>query len=303
MPRFGVHVGQQACSMQELRRTWRLVEDLGYDWVSVWDHFYASQIERSHDCFEAMACHAALATTTTRPRVGCLVYSAGYRHPAVFANSAVTIDHLSGGRVELGLGAGWHQEEYSSYGIPFEPGAIRLRRLREYAEIVRALLHDESVTFDGEFWQLREARCDPKALQPGGPRLWIGAHGPRALAQAGQLGDGWNTPFVSSEEFGRRAEIVRANVPGLRTFETGVTLALVHGESDPLPRLQEWFGEAASQVEPGTLYGSSARIIDAVGRYVDAGADWILIAARAPFDHESLRRFAQEVIPAFVKAS
>src|SRR5947207_8827267 len=120
MVKFGVHVGPQMCTMQELRDTWVAAERLGFDWISVWDHFYPAPAPLDGDCFEAVACHAALATVTERARVGCLVYSAGYRHPAVLANAAVTIDHISNGRLELGIGAGWHMWEYNGYGIPFE---------------------------------------------------------------------------------------------------------------------------------------------------------------------------------------
>ena len=89
MTSFGVHAGPQMCTMDELRGVWRTAEELGFDWISVWDHFYPAPSPPDGDCFEAVACHAALAATTSRPRLGCLVYSAGYRHPAVLANAGV----------------------------------------------------------------------------------------------------------------------------------------------------------------------------------------------------------------------
>src|SRR4051794_40042561 len=97
MTRFGVHVGPQMCTMEELRTVWTAAEGLGFEWVSVWDHFYPAPAPLDGSCFEAVATHAALAALTERARVGCLVYSAGYRHPAVLANAAVTIDHISRG--------------------------------------------------------------------------------------------------------------------------------------------------------------------------------------------------------------
>jgi hypothetical protein len=143
---------------------WKAVEKAGFDWISVWDHLYPSQIDESKDCFEALSCHAALAAVTSAVRVGCLVYSAGYRHPGMLANAAVTIDHLSGGRLELGIGAGWHQHEYFAYGLPFEEPATRLRRLKEYVNVVRALFVEPTVDFDGEFFYAHRSDVQSQAV-------------------------------------------------------------------------------------------------------------------------------------------
>ena len=116
---FGVHAGLQNTSMASLRALWRRVEDLGFGWISVWDHFYSATLTDGAECLEAVATHAALACDTSKVRCGSLVYSVGYRHPAVLANAIATIDHLSGGRADIGLGAGWSEIEYLAYGIPF----------------------------------------------------------------------------------------------------------------------------------------------------------------------------------------
>ena len=293
---FGVHVGPQNCTMEELRRTWAQAELLGFDWVSVWDHFYASQIEDSNDCFEAVACHAALAAVTGRVRVGCLVYSAGYRHPAVLAKAAITIDHLSSGRLELGIGAGWHESEYRAFGIPFESPATRLRRLREYVLIVRALLSGKRVDLDGEFWTLREAQCSPGPFSEI-PRLWIGANGPAALRQAGEIGDGLNTAFLSPRDFAERRRLVLDHAPDPDRFVTAVNLALVPEQVEPFAYLRRRFGSAAPQVSQGAIVGPAASWAEQVDAYKEAGADWIIVAIRAPFDPEAVARFADEVLP------
>ena len=105
---FGVHVGLQHTTANELRGVWRQIEDLGFGWISVWDHFYGAT-GRPDDaaCLEAVAMHAALACTTSKVRIGSLVYSIGYRHPAVLAKAITTIDQLSDGRADMGIGAGW----------------------------------------------------------------------------------------------------------------------------------------------------------------------------------------------------
>lgn len=299
MTMFGVHVGPQMCTMAELTEVWRTAEEAGYDWVSIWDHFQPAPTPADGDCFEGVACHAALAALTERVRVGSLVYSTGYRHPAVLANAAVTIDHISGGRLELGLGAGWLQPEYQAYGIPFEPPAVRLRRLAEYAQVVRALWTQETVDFDGEFFTLREARCNPKPLQEA-PRIWIGAVQPRAVALAARIGDGLNVAFLSPEMYAERVAWANDAAPDASRLAHAINAGFLMAPDDRVDaELEARFGAAAPFVKPGFLYGSVGSITEQVGRYVDAGAQWVILALRAPFDVAALHTFATEVIPTF----
>src|SRR3954465_15593749 len=146
---FGVHTGLQNTSIDELRGLWQHIEELGFDWISIWDHFYAADGTGNPHCLEAVASHAALAGTTTNVRCGSLVYSAGYRHPAVLANAMATLDQIADGRVVLGLGAGWLEQEYQAYGLHYGPPGERLRMLGEYVQCVRGLLTQERTTFNG----------------------------------------------------------------------------------------------------------------------------------------------------------
>jgi alkanesulfonate monooxygenase SsuD/methylene tetrahydromethanopterin reductase-like flavin-dependent oxidoreductase (luciferase family) len=294
---FGVHTGPQDCSIGELFDLWDRAEGLAFDWISIWDHFYPAQISLDRDCFEAIACHAALAVRTSRVRVGSLVYCAGFRHPAVLANAAVTIDHLSGGRLELGVGAGWHQAEFQGYGLPFEPPATRLRRLAETVEVIRMLWTEEVSSYQGEFVTLTNALCNPKPVQTS-PRIWIGASGNQlALPLVGRLADGWNIAYVSPEAFAPKLEIVRRHSAHPERLVTGVNVGLVFAEKDADKELKRRYGDAADLVKEGTLYGSVEQIVDKIGRYQQAGADWINLGLRAPFDLAALERFATEVIP------
>jgi alkanesulfonate monooxygenase SsuD/methylene tetrahydromethanopterin reductase-like flavin-dependent oxidoreductase (luciferase family) len=300
MTQFGIHVGPQQCSMADLKGMWLKAEELGFDWVSTWDHFYPATFPVEGDCFEAVSTHAALAVMTSRVRVGCLVYSSGYRHPAVLAKAAATIDHLSDGRLELGIGAGWHQMEYDGYGIPFEKPAVRLRRLRENVEIVRLLFTQDTTDYDGEFYTLREARADPKPVQAA-PRIWVGASGEQlGLKLAGQVGDAWNTPFPSPADFARKRSIVLEHAPDPSRFVTGVNVGLVQADDDHIDEaLEARFGPGAPFVKPGTLAGSAERIAEHAAQYVEAGADWVILALRAPFEHDVVELFANEVAPRF----
>src|SRR5690349_23898111 len=111
-PWFGVHTGLQRTSTAELISLWKRIESLGFDWISIWDHFYAADGSGDPHCLEAVTAHAALAAATTGVTCGSLVYSAGYRHPAVIANAMATLDQIANGRVVLGLGGGWMKHEY-----------------------------------------------------------------------------------------------------------------------------------------------------------------------------------------------
>jgi alkanesulfonate monooxygenase SsuD/methylene tetrahydromethanopterin reductase-like flavin-dependent oxidoreductase (luciferase family) len=296
---FGIHLGPQDLTMTEMRRAWKKFEALGFDWISVWDHFYAAAPPYDRGCFEALTSQAALALETSRVRVGCLVYSTGYRHPTLLAQAGATIDHLSDGRLEMGLGAGWHSLEYEAYGLPFEAPAVRLRRMAESATLVRALWNEETVDFEGEFYTLKEARCDPKPVQHS-PRIWIGARGPRALALAGSLGDGWNASYVTPEVFGASCEVVRAHA-GAKGIVAGVNLGLI-GDIDAKDRdefLNRRFGPGSAGVRDAFLAGRPSEVIDRVHAYEANGADWVNIAVRAPIEMEVLEAFASEVLPHF----
>ncbi len=129
---FGVHTGPQNCTFDELREVWHLADRSGFHWISIWDHFYPAMIvpgDARGTCYEAVSIMTALAAETRQVRVGSLVYCICYRHPAVLANALVTVDHVSGGRMEVGLGAGWSQIEFDAYGIPFLPIKDRLDQL------------------------------------------------------------------------------------------------------------------------------------------------------------------------------
>jgi F420-dependent oxidoreductase-like protein len=297
--RFGVHAGLQNTSTDELRALWRRIEDHGFEWISVWDHFYAADATGGAMCLEAVATHAALALSTERVRCGSLVYSVGYRHPAVLANAMATIDQLSGGRVTLGLGAGWLQGEYDAYGLPFPSPGVRLQQLDEAVQCVRGLLTDEVTSFEGAHFTLREARCEPKPVQERLP-IWIGGGGERVtLRIAARHADGWNVPFIPPEEFRRKASVLEQHCEREGRDPAEITKAINVGLAWREGALSAQFGNIASLVRNGVLTGSTDQVVDRIGAYRDAGAEWVILAMRAPFDTEGLDRFATEVLPAF----
>ena len=280
---FGVHTGLQNTDIDALRHLWTRIEDAGFDWISIWDHFYSADFN-GYSNHEAVACHAALACHTTRVRVGSLVYCAAYRHPAVLANAITTIDHLSGGRADLGLGAGWAEPEFAAYGIPFPGPKERLDLLEESIQAIRHLLREEVTNFSGEHVQLTEARCEPKPLQRQLP-IWVGGSGEkRTLRIAAAWADGWNVPFVAPAELARKRAILHDHCAAVGRDPAEIRTAINVGLCENEAALARQFGKVAELVRPGVLIGSPDQLVQRMGDYIEAGADQINIAIRAPWD-------------------
>ena len=294
MTTFGVHVGLQHTTADELRSVWRHIEDLGFGWISVWDHFYgATGKPDDAACLEAVAMHAALACTTSKVRVGSLVYSVGYRHPAVLAKAITAIDQLSGGRADMGIGAGWAKVEYDAYGIPFPEIRTRMDQLEEGIQCLRGLLHDDITSFDGQWFQLTEARNEPRPVQAKLP-IWIGGGGEkRTLKIAAKYADGWNVPFIAPDAFAHKSTVLDQHCATVGRDPSEIKRAVNVGLAYTEESLVQQFGALAPMVKPGVLSGSDDEIVDRIGQYVDAGADQVNIALRAPFQLEPLERFAE----------
>lgn len=298
--RFGVHTPLQDTSVDRLRALWSRVEAAGYDWISVWDHLGA--LHGSPDNLEAVAMHAALACHTTRVRCACLVYSIGYRSPLVLADAVATVDHLSGGRAVLGLGAGYLAREYSAMGAALAPPATRSAQLRETVRAVRALLDGEEVSVEGRHVRLDRARCAPPPLQAHLP-LYVGGGGERStIPLAAELADGWNVPMAAPVDARRKIALLReAEAAAGRpsgSVEASLSIGPCFDEAD-LPRR---FGERWQVLAPAICTGSTQQVVDRVAEYVAAGADRLIVSVRAPLDGavaDDLDRFATEVIGVF----
>jgi F420-dependent oxidoreductase-like protein len=172
---------------------WRAADELGFHSVANYDHFYGL-IDNAVPTLEAWTSLAAMAAVVRRARVSCLVAGVTYRNPAVLANMAVTVDHISGGRLDFGLGAGWHEAEHRGYGIEFPSAGTRVAMLDEALTIIRRLWTEESVTLDGRFYTVRDALCEPKPIQRPHPPIVIGGEKPKMLRVIARHADEWNVP-------------------------------------------------------------------------------------------------------------
>lgn len=293
MTTFGVHTGLQSTTVDDLRAVWRHVEALGFGWISVWDHFYAATGRKDDpECLEAVAMHAALALETRHVRVGSLVYSVGYRHPAVLAKAITAIDHLSGGRADMGIGAGWAQVEYDAYGIEFPPIGVRMDQLEEGVQCLRGLLHHERTTFDGRWFRLDDAANAPRPVQAHLP-IWVGGTGEqRTLRIAARHADGWNAAYIAPEVFAAKRAVLVQRCEEVGRDPGEIACAVNVGLAWTEESLVSQYGELVPRVRGGVLGGSDEQVLDAIGRYVEAGADQVNLVQRPPFSHDDLSRFA-----------
>src|SRR3954462_13079148 len=183
--RFGIKTAPQHTTWNDMLDVWRAADDIEL-FESAWnfDHFYPIFADSDGPCLEAWTMLAAMAQATRRIRIGCQVTGMIYRHPAVLANMAATIDLISEGRLELGVGAGWNQQECDAYGIELPPLGERFDRFDEGVEAIVGLLSQPVTTFHGRHVRLTEARCEPKPVQRPHPPITIGGRGPKRTLRA-----------------------------------------------------------------------------------------------------------------------
>lgn len=189
--RFGLKNSGQDTTIEALRAVWRIAEEAGFD--HVWDFDHLASIGAGgpdRPIYEGWTLQAAMAEATKRVRIGCLVTGNTYRNPALLAKQAVTVDHLSSGRLEFGIGAAWAEIEHEMYGI--EGLDHRVGRLSESLRIMKSLWTEERTTFDGRYYHFKEAIANPKPVQKPHPPIWIGASGPSTLRLVARDADVWN---------------------------------------------------------------------------------------------------------------
>ncbi len=192
--RFGLDVAQQRMPWSEVAARARLADDLGFDGLWGFDHFQPMYGEGPGECFEGNTTLAAWSGITSKVRLGLLVTGMTYRHPAVYAAEAITIDHASGGRLELAYGAAWFDKEHAELGIPFPALRDRVDAFEEAVQIVRGLLTTDGFSFEGRHFAVHDATLLPRPVQAPHPPIWIGASGERRMMPiAARYADVWHT--------------------------------------------------------------------------------------------------------------
>lgn len=292
----------------ELREVARRIDDVGFDSLWTWDHLVANIGAPSEPNFEAWQVLSAWAATTERVRIGTLVSSVTLRHPGVLARMVATLDHVSAGRAVLGLGAGWHEGEHATFGLPLGEARERLDRLEEAVRVVRSLLDEPRTTFHGKHYRVTDALGEPRPIQRHVPLLIGGGGEKRTMRIAGRYADmwhGWGTPEVIRH----KVEVLRAHCADAgRDPDAVLPLAgawvvvrdsakaalqvmdrMAAAHSLPLP------SERASDHAP--IAGTPDEVAERLTEYRDSGAGGFIACIPSPFDHETVTRLATEVRP------
>jgi F420-dependent oxidoreductase-like protein len=305
--RFGIQTGQQFASWPDLVRLWQRAEALGYDTAWTYDHFVAVMMDPYDPTLEAWTCLAALAALTSRIRIGVLVTGNTYRHPAILAKMATTVDIVSNGRLEFGIGTGWYEPEHTMFGLRLGATPERCARLDEALQVIRSLWTERETTFSGAHYQLRGAVHEPKPMQrPHPPIVVAGAGERRLLPIVARHANHW-TSFGSPEVFRRKLAVLddlcRAAGRDRREIEVSVLLpAAITEDLDGVAPMVQGYALyqqiSEDEARRWMLLGSAAAVREQVQAFIDAGVTHVIITL-TPWTLDVMERFAAEVLPHF----
>lgn len=277
--RWGFKTEPPRASYPDLVRIWQEADEIPL-FADLWtfDHFVPLRADPGDPCLEGWTTLTALATHTKRARVGIMVAGNTYRHPALLANMGAALDVITNGRLEMGIGAGWHEPEHAMYGIPFGSVASRIRAVGEACEVIMRLWTQELATYEGQFYRLREARCEPKPIQKPHPPITIGGTGEKlTLRVVAQYADRWNFNGKSIAEFTRLNKVLDEHCAAIgrdpNTIERSVQR---HLSGD--------FMAAAEEIKA----------------YVDAGAQHVVLNPRLPLTPGIATRVARDIVEPIV---
>jgi F420-dependent oxidoreductase-like protein len=276
--RFAIKTSPQDTTWDDMLAVWQAAD--GFDvFESGWtfDHFYPIFSDPTGPCLEGWVTLAALAQATTRLRVGVLVTGIHYRHPAVLANMAATLDIISNGRLELGIGAGWNEEESGAYGIELGSLQERFDRFDEACEVIVDLLTQTTSNFRGRYFTLTDARCEPKAVQQPHPPICIGGTGERrTLRAAARWADHWNFPGGSVEQWVAKRDVLHRHCADLGRDPAEI-MTSTHLRLDPS--------------------GDPASVVAAAKEFGDAGLDLGIVYLPQPHTPDVLAPLAAALEP------
>lgn len=304
--RFGIHSGQQYTTFDQCLELWQRSEKQGYDWISAFDHFRPMD-QPLGPCFEGPTLLSALAACTSHVRCGMLVLGVPYRHPAVVASIATTIDHVSGGRLELGMGIGAYDLGQDQYGIPLPRVGVRMGMLNEACLILRSLWTQETTTFEGKYYHLKDARMEPKPIQKHLPLVIGGAGEQQTLRIVATHADIWNTVVGDLDAYRHKLTILSAYCVDLGRSSTDIRKSvmfravLADNEQEAKERLDELIGNVPpdSPKRLGWLtVGTPEQCIEDLRPYLDLGVSDFLLSVRSPIDWQTIELVAQQVAPA-----
>ncbi|MFZ9628697.1 MAG: LLM class F420-dependent oxidoreductase [Ilumatobacteraceae bacterium] len=283
-----------------------LAESLGYDSLWVYDHMHNVPTPAHEAMFECWTVMAAISQRTSRIRLGQMVGCNSYRSPAMLAKITSTLDVISGGRLDWGIGAGWYEHEYKGYGFEFPAPKERIGMLREAVEIVRSLWTQSDTTYEGRYYRLDGAQCDPKPLQQPTPPILIGGAGEqltlRVVARLADCSNFGGTP----DEWARKREILKGHCAAVGRDETTIRktwspeMLIRPTEAEVIATgTRSLWGLSAETWRETNLVGTPEQVCEKVQRYLDLGCTGFIPWCADYPDTETLELFAREVMPNF----
>lgn len=322
MVRFGNILFQEsgiAPDFNTIKKIALLCEKSGFDSIWLSDHlfpgkWYAPRAsigsfvrEPVLECWTTLS---ALSTTVRSLRLGTLVLCNSYRYPSLLAKMSATLDVISGGRLELGLGAGWYEAEHLAYGIPFQKMPVRILRLAEAINIIKKMWTDEEATFEGKYYSVKSAVCNPKPIQKPGPPILIGGQSDRLLRVVAMFADFCNFWALTPEECERKFRVlehyckeVRRDPRELKKSWSG-TILIAEREDELRDRVRILRAKHILEKsnENLILMGTPEQCAEKISKYIEIGVTYFIIAFPDVTDTESLQLFAEYVMPKFKHA-
>ena len=302
---------------QTMKRVAWQAEQLGFDSIWVYDHFHTVPVATQEPTYEAWTLMAALAAVTDRVRLGQMCTCNGYRPPAYLAKVAASIDAISDGRLEMGIGGGWYEEEYLAYGYPFPKPSVRLGELDEAVQIMKRMWTEDEASFEGKHYTIDKAICRPRPIQAGGPPMWIAGGGEQlTLRTAARYAD--YTNFVGTTDvFRHKSEVLANHCADVgRDFDeitrssnfnvvVGESSGDVRAKLDAMAdRISGLVDDPAALIERvfqgvGGASGTPEQVIDAVSAFGDHGMEYAIVYfPDVAYDPGSMELFASDVMPA-----
>jgi len=303
--KFGVQALQGMPDYSTLKKVVLECDHLGYDSVWVYDHLqftYGPTLE----CWTVLS---ALAEATLKTRIGSLVTCNAFRSPSLLAKMAATIDMISNGRLNFGIGAGWHEDEAAAYGIPFPKAGIRVKMLDEALTIMKKLWTEDEATFKGKHYSVNKALCLPKPVQKPHPPILVGGGGDKMLRLIAKHANAWNSGFTSPEGFVEEIarlqkacdEVSRNRQEIENTFQSRIIIA--ERDEDALKRAEQWREERKGKPDDPdwkfAIKGSTETCTKALKTYVDVGVTHFTLLFADSAQLKPLQLFANKVIPEF----
>lgn len=330
MAKFGVMISQNGLNYPLIEKITLESERLGFDSIWLHDHLFFNSQKSYPECLTLLS---ALSAKTTKIRLGTLLLNVSYRQPSLLAKMAATLDVISNGRLEFGIGAGWRKEEYIAYGFPFPSAAVRIQQLDEALSIIKKLWTEEKANFNGKYFSINNAICNPKPIQDPHPPIWVGGTGKLLLNIVAKHANGCNFrgPKLSPDEYNKKLNFLRricANTgrnfddmhksfltkvfagenkkqvinqikrqrPSIRDLMSSKTIT----QAIRQPKKAATFLTSRLHSTPQSIIsGTPEECIEKIREYIDVGVNYFMLTFPYLENFKSLEVFAEKVLPEF----